>query len=71
MVAKIIIIITMLIILGALICGLVFLVRDKRQSRRSVSALTWRIGLSLSLFLFLWIAFHYHWIVPHDIQPHH
>lgn len=73
MLTKIIIIIVMLIIMGALVSGLIFLIRDKSQSKRQAHALTWRIGLSLSLFLFLCIAFHYHWITPHDIQgnQHH
>jgi Na+-driven multidrug efflux pump len=67
MLAKIIIVITMLIILGALLGSLVFLVRDKGKSERTVKALTWRIGLSLSLFVFLFLAFKYHWIAPHDL----
>ncbi len=68
MLAKTIIIIVMLIILGALISSLVFLVRDKGKSERPVKALTWRIGLSLCLFVFLFLAFKFHWIAPHDLQ---
>lgn len=70
MLAKIIVIVVMLIILGALFSSLVFLVRDKGKTERTVKALTWRIVLSLSLFVFLFIAFKYHWIAPHDIQQH-
>ena len=65
---KIIVIIAMLIIFGALASSLIFLVRDKGKSDRTVKALTLRIGLSLSLFIFLFVAFKFHWIAPHDLQ---
>ena len=67
MLAKIIVIVVMLIILGALVSSMVFLVRDKGKTERSVKALTWRIALSLGLFVFLFLAFKFHWIAPHDI----
>ena len=67
MFTKILIIIVMLIILGSLASGLIFLVRDKGKTDRTVKALTWRIGLSISLFLFLLLAFKFHWITPHAI----
>ena len=67
MLAKTIIIIVMLIILGALFSSLVFLVRDKGKKDRTVKALTWRITLSLGLFVFLFFAFKCHWIAPHDM----
>lgn len=65
---KVLVIFVMLVIVGALISGLVFLVRDKGQSQRAVKALTWRIGLSLSLFLFLFLAFKFNWITPHALS---
>ncbi len=64
---KIIILIAMLIILIALASGLVFLVRDEGKTKRTVKALSWRIGLSLALFLFLILAFSFDWISPHSI----
>ena len=67
MFTKIFIIIVMLIILGALGSGLVFLVRDDGKSKRTVKALTWRIIISLSLFIFLFIAFSLGWINPHSV----
>ena len=70
MLAKTIIVVVMLIILVALFSSLVFLVRDKGKSERTVKALTWRIGLSLGLFIFLILAFKFHWIAPHDMQQH-
>lgn len=67
MLAKILVLTVMLIILAALGSGLVFLVRDKGKTNRTVKALTWRIGLSLTLFLFLFAAFSLGWIEPHSI----
>lgn len=67
MLTKSIVFICMLIILISLGSGLVFLVRDGGKTKRTVKALTWRIGLSLILFLFLFIAFSLGWIHPHSI----
>ena len=67
MLLKILIIIIMLIILGVLLSGLIFLVRDQGHTRRTVKALSWRIGLSLALFLLLFLAFAMGWIQPHGL----
>ncbi len=67
MFTKIIILIVMLIIISSLASGLIFLVRDKGQSKRSVKALTWRIALSVGLFVFLFLAFKFQWITPHAV----
>ena len=67
MLAKTIILIVMLFILIALASGLIYLVRDEGSTKRSVKALTWRIGLSIGLFLFLLLAFSFDWISPHSI----
>lgn len=67
MFTKAIIILAMLIILIALGSGLVFLVRDEVNTKRTVKALTWRIALSLILFIFLFIAFSMGWIHPHAV----
>lgn len=68
MLAKIIVITALIIIFGALISSLIFLIRDKGKTDRTVKALTWRISLSLSLFVFLFFAFKLHWIQPHDLS---
>lgn len=67
MFTKIFIITVMLIILAALGSSLIFLVRDEGKTKRTVKALTWRIGLSLALFLFLFLAFNLGWIKPHAL----
>ncbi len=67
MFTKTIIFIVMLVILGSLASGLFFLVRDNGKTKRTVKALSWRIGLSLVLFLFLFLAFSLGWIHPHAL----
>jgi len=67
MFTKIFIVCVMLIILGSLASGLVFLIKDEGKTKRTVKALSWRIGLSLSLFLFLFIAFSLGLINPHGV----
>jgi hypothetical protein len=67
MITKIIIIFTMIIIAGSLASGLVFLLRDSGNTKRTVKALTIRIAISLSLFVFLMIAFKLGLIKPHGI----
>ena len=69
MFAKIFIIVTMLVILFCLGSGLVYLIRDKGESNRTVKALSWRIGLSLALFFLLFIGFALGLIAPHGIMP--
>lgn len=67
MLVKIIVIAAMIAIIVALSTGLIFLVRDKGQSKNTVKALTWRISLSLLLFIFLLLAYNLNWIAPHGI----
>jgi hypothetical protein len=67
MITKVIIIFTMIIIAVSLASGLFFLVRDSGHTKRTVKALTVRIGISLGLFLFLLIAFKLGLIRPHGI----
>lgn len=68
MLSKILIIIVMLVIFGVLISGLIFLVRDQGHGKRTVKALSVRIGLSLLLFILLFVAFSFGWIQPHGIM---
>lgn len=67
MFTKTIIIITMVLILISLASALVFLVRDEGKTKRTIFALSMRIGLSIGLFVFLFLAFHYQWITPHSL----
>ena len=67
MLAKIIVIAFMLVILYCLGSGLIYLLKDHGNGKRTVKALTWRIGLSISLFLLLIIGFYTGLITPHGI----
>lgn len=67
MFTKLFIIFLMIIIAGSLFSGLFFLVKDSGNSKRTVTALSFRIGLSLSLFIFIFLAFRFGLIHPHGI----
>jgi cytochrome bd-type quinol oxidase subunit 1 len=67
--AKLFIIAILILIIASMASALVFMVKDKGQSRRTVKALSWRIGLSIMAFLLLWIAYAAGWIQPHGILP--
>jgi hypothetical protein len=65
MLVKIIVVLMMLAIFGSLISALVFLIRGgKRNDRRVVQALSWRIGLSITLFVLLMAGFYFGIITP-------
>jgi len=56
---RIVVGIIFVIILGILGSALFYLMKDKGSTKRTVNALTLRIGLSVALFLFLLFA---HWM---------
>ena len=66
---KFLVVILLLVILASLFSALVFLVRDRGTTHRTVRALTWRIGLSIGLFLLLLLAGWMGWIEPHGLHP--
>lgn len=47
--------------------GLYYLLNDRGQTRRTVRALTWRIGLSVTLILLVVLGIYAGWIKPHGI----
>jgi hypothetical protein len=49
----------LVLILISLGSALVFVFRDRSGSRRAVTALAWRVGLSVGLFLFLMGAYYF------------
>lgn len=69
MLTKVLIIAVFLTILGSLASGLLFLVKDKGQSDRTIKALTLRISLSVFLFLLLFLLFAAGLLTPHGVQP--
>ena len=68
MLIKCIVLLVMLLIIGSLVSGLLGLLHG--NSKKTITALTWRIGLSFALFLFLMLAFKLNWIAPHMIWSH-
>jgi hypothetical protein len=61
---RIIILIALAGILLSLGSALVYLVRDKGSTNRTVNALTLRVGLSVALFLFILFSYWMGWIQP-------
>jgi len=51
-------------ILVALGAALMFLVRDRGSTSRTVNALTVRVALSVLLLLFIWFSYWMGWIEP-------
>ena len=68
MIIRIIIIAMLIMILASLASALVFLLRDRGSSTRTVKALSVRIGLSLALFLLLMAGFYFGIIPPGGIK---
>lgn len=62
MLIKIATILILIVIIGSLFSALLFLLKEKRGSDRTVKALTLRIGLSIFLFLALVIAAHFGYV---------
>jgi hypothetical protein len=64
---KILVAIAFLLIIASLGSALVFLMRDKGKSNRTVHALAMRVGFSILLFIFILIANKLGWIQPTGI----
>jgi hypothetical protein len=59
---QIVVIVAFLGIVGSLVSALVYLMRDRGKTNRTVNALTVRVGLSIALFLFILFAHYMGWI---------
>jgi len=64
---KILVAIAFILILTSLGSALFFLMKDKGQSKRTVKALTYRVGFSVALFIFILLAWHFGYIQPTGI----
>ncbi len=60
---KLVVIAFLIVIVASLASALIYLIRDKGQSDRTVKALTVRVALSVALFLLLMIG-SYFGIIP-------
>ncbi|MGS0740974.1 twin transmembrane helix small protein [Glaciimonas sp. GG7] len=65
---KIIVAIAFILIIGSLASALVFLMRDKGKSNRTVQALALRVGFSVTLFILLLVAYKLGYIQPTGIR---
>jgi len=57
----------LILIIWNLGAGLYYLMVDRSQSKRTVNALTWRIGLSITLIILLIVGIFSGKIVPHGV----
>ncbi|MCD9033733.1 twin transmembrane helix small protein [Luteimonas sp. Y-2-2-4F] len=57
----------LILILWNLGAGLYYMLVDKGETKRTVNALTKRIGLSVALILLVMLAIWMGWIEPHGI----
>jgi hypothetical protein len=65
---KIFVAIAFILIIASLGSALVFLMRDKGKSNRTVTALALRVGFSIALFALILIAHQLGWIQPTGIR---
>ena len=65
---KILVAIAFLLIFLSLGSALVYLMKDKGKSNRTVKALAFRVGFSVSLYVLILIANHYGLIQPTGIR---
>jgi hypothetical protein len=65
---KILVAIAFLLILFSLGSALVYLMKDKGKSNRTVKALAFRVGFSISLFILILVANHFGLIQPTGIN---
>lgn len=65
---KILIAIAFILILASLASALIFLMRDKGKSNRTVQALAFRVGFSILLFVLILVAHQLGWIEPTGIR---
>lgn len=65
---KILVALAFLLIIASLGSALLFLMRDKGKSDRTVKALALRVGFSITLFVLILIANQLGWIEPTGIR---
>ena len=63
-----VVMVAFVLILGSLASALVFLMKDRGKSDRTVWALALRVGFSITLFLLILGAYRMGWIAPTGIR---
>ena len=69
MLGKIVIVAIFIGVLASLASALLYLVKDRGQSERTVRALTMRVGISIGLLVLLLVLWALGLIQPHGIRP--
>ena len=69
MLTKTLIVAVLIMIIASLGSALVYLVKDRNCSPRTVKALTARIGMSIALFFFLLLGYQAGILRPHGLNP--
>lgn len=59
MVFKALIVVMLILIVGSLFSALFYMYKDQGKNKRTVKALTFRIGLSIALFVMVMAAFYF------------
>lgn len=67
--SKLVIVLMLVLILGALFAGLFFLFRDLGRGDRTLKALMLRVALTLALIITLLVSLKMGWIHLHSISP--
>lgn len=65
---KIVIVIGFILIIASLVSALIFLMKDKGKTNRTLTALTLRVGFSIALFVLLLTAYYFGLIQPTGIR---
>ena len=69
MLAKLVVVAIFIGVLASLASALLYLVKDRGQSDRTVKALTMRVGISIGLLCLLVLLWALGLIQPHGIRP--
>lgn len=65
---KIVIVIGFILIIASLVSALIFLMKDKGKTNRTLTALTLRVEFSIALFALLLTAYYFGLIQPTGIR---
>lgn len=65
---KILVAFAFILIIASLASALIFMMKDKGKTNRTVKALALRVGFSVTLFILLLIAHHFGLIQPTGIR---
>lgn len=63
-----VVLLAFVVILSSLFSAFIYMMKDKGQTKRTVNALTVRIGMSVVLFLLIMVAYQMGWIQSTGIR---